>query len=37
MEGLQQIIFNSVVMFSRTKKLTTKNSEEEALDFLAGL
>jgi hypothetical protein len=37
MEGLQQIIFNSVIMFSRTKKLTSKNSEEEALDYLAGL
>jgi hypothetical protein len=37
LEGLQQIIFNSVIMFSRTKKLTSKDSEEEALDFLAGL
>jgi D-mannonate dehydratase len=35
--GLQTIVFNSVLMFSRTKKLTSKNSEEEALDFLAEL
>jgi hypothetical protein len=35
--GLQQIVFNSVIMFSRTKKLASKDSEEKALDFLAGL
>ena len=35
--GLQNILFNSVVMFTRTKKLTSKKSEDEALDFLAGL
>jgi len=37
LEGLQQIVFNSILMFTRTRKLTTKNSEEEALDFLAEL
>jgi D-mannonate dehydratase len=35
--GLQTILFNSVLMFTRTKKLTSKNSEEEALNFLSGL
>lgn len=37
LEGLQKILYNSVLMFTRTKKLTIKNSEEEALDWLAGL
>jgi hypothetical protein len=37
LEGLQQIVLNSVVMFSRTKKLAAKKSEAEALDFLVGL
>ena len=37
LEGLQKILYNSVVMFSRTKKLTLKDSKEEALNFLAGL
>jgi hypothetical protein len=35
LEGLQKILYNSVLMFSRSKKLTIKNSEEEALDWLA--
>jgi hypothetical protein len=35
--GLQTIVFNSLLMFTRTKKLTSKTSEEEALDFLSGL
>ena len=33
--GLQTIVFNAVLMFTRSKKLTTKNSREEALDWLA--
>jgi D-mannonate dehydratase len=33
--GLQTILFNAVLMFTRSKKLTTKNSREEALDWLA--
>ena len=37
LEGLQTIVFNGVVMFTRSKKLTTKNSKEEALDWLVGL
>jgi hypothetical protein len=32
--GLQTILFNAVLMFTRSKKLTTKNSREEALDWL---
>ena len=35
--GLQNIVFNGVLMFTRSKKVTSKNSEKEALDFLAGL
>ncbi|MGB5218106.1 MAG: hypothetical protein WBN66_07390 [Smithella sp.] len=35
LEGLQKILFNSVMMFTKTKKVTTKNSREEALDSLA--
>lgn len=35
--GLQTIVFNSLLMFTRTKKLISKNSEEDALNFLAGL
>jgi hypothetical protein len=35
LEGLQTIVFNAVLMFSRSKKLTIKNSKEEALDWLA--
>jgi len=35
LEGLQTIVFNGVLMFTRSKKLTLKNSREEALDFLA--
>jgi len=35
LEGLQTIVFNGVIMFTRSKKLTTKNSKEEALDWLA--
>jgi len=34
-EGLQKILYNSVLMFTRSKKLTIKNSEEGALDWLA--
>ncbi len=37
MGGLQTIVFNGLLMFTSTKKLTSKNSEKEALDFLAGL
>ena len=37
LEGLQMIVFNAVLMFTRTKKLTKKNSKEEALDWLAEL
>ncbi|MGD0278317.1 MAG: hypothetical protein ABSC11_03315 [Smithella sp.] len=37
MGGLQTIVFNGILMFTRTKKLTSKSSEAEALDFLAGL
>jgi hypothetical protein len=33
--GLQMIVFNAVLMFTRSKKLTAKNSREDALDFLA--
>jgi D-mannonate dehydratase len=33
--GLQTILFNAVLMFTRSKKLTIKNSREEALDWLA--
>ena len=35
LEGLQKILFNSVLMFTKSKKLTTKNSKEAALDWLA--
>jgi hypothetical protein len=35
LEGLQTILFNSVLMFTRTKKLSKNNSKEEALDWLA--
>ena len=35
LEGLQTIVFNTVLMFTRSKKLTIKNSKEEALDWLA--
>ena len=34
-EGLKTILFNSVVMFTRSKKLFLKKSKEEALDWLA--
>jgi hypothetical protein len=37
LEGLQTIMLNGVLMFTRTKKVAVKNSKEEALDFLAGL
>ena len=37
LRGLQTIVFNGLLMFTRTKKLTSKNSEKEALDFLAAL
>ena len=33
--GLQTIVFNAVLMFTRSKKLSIKNSREEALDWLA--
>ena len=35
LEGLQTIVFNGILMFTRSKKLTTKKSKEEALDWLA--
>jgi len=34
-EGLKTILFNSVVMFTQSKKLFLKKSKEEALDWLA--
>jgi hypothetical protein len=34
--GLQTIVFNGVLMFTRSKKLSIKSSKEEALDWLAG-
>ena len=34
-EGLKTILFNSVLMFTRSKKIFLKNSKEEALDWLA--
>ena len=34
-EGLKTILFNSVLMVTRSKKLVLKNSKEEALDWLA--
>jgi D-mannonate dehydratase len=33
--GLQTIVFNAVLMFTRSKKLSIKNSREDALDWLA--
>jgi hypothetical protein len=33
--GLKTILFNSVVMFTQSKKLFLKKSKEEALDWLA--
>jgi hypothetical protein len=35
--GLQTIVFKSLLMLTRTKKLISKHPEEEALDFLFGL
>ena len=35
LEGLQTIVFNGVLMFTRSKKMSIKNSKEEALDWLA--
>jgi len=35
LEGLQTIVFNAVLMFTRSKKLSIKNSKEEALNWLA--
>jgi hypothetical protein len=35
LEGLQTIIFNAILMFTRSKKLTIKNSKEEALNWLS--
>jgi hypothetical protein len=37
LEGLQTIVFNGLLMFTRTKKVTSKSSEQEAFDYLAGL
>ncbi len=37
LEGLQTIVFNGLLMFTRSKKVTSKSSEQEAFDFLAGL
>ena len=34
-EGLKTILFNSVLMVTRSKKLVLKNSKEEAMDWLA--
>jgi hypothetical protein len=33
-EGLKQIVFNSLLVFTRRKNLVLKNSEEEALEWL---
>jgi D-mannonate dehydratase len=35
--GLQTIVFNAVLMFTRSKKIFLKKSKEEALDWLAKL
>jgi hypothetical protein len=35
LEGLQKILYNSILMFTRSKKMTIKNSKDEALDWLA--
>jgi hypothetical protein len=37
LEGLQTVMLNAIMMFTRTKKVAVKNSKEEALDFLVGL
>ena len=37
LEGLQTVMLNGILMFTRTKKIAVKNSKEEALDFLTGL
>ena len=37
LEGLQTIMLNGILMFTRSKKVAVKNSKEEALDFLTGL
>jgi len=37
LEGLQTIVFNGLLMFTRTKKVISKNTEPEAFDYLAGL
>ena len=37
LEGLQTIMLNGILMFTRTKKVAVKNSKDEALDFLARL
>jgi hypothetical protein len=34
-EGLQTIIFNSVLMFTRSKKIFLKETKEEALDWIS--
>lgn len=34
-EGLQKVILNGVILFTGRKNLVTKNSREEALDWLA--
>ena len=36
-EGLQKIILNSVIMFTKRRNLVVKNSREEALDWLVDL
>jgi hypothetical protein len=34
-EGLQKVLYNGVLMFTRSKKILLKNSRKEALDWLA--
>src|SRR5512142_101647 len=34
-DGLQKVIFNAVIVFTRRHNLVVKQSREEALDFLA--
>jgi hypothetical protein len=34
-EGLKQVIFNGVLLFTKRKNLVIKNSKQEALDWLA--
>jgi hypothetical protein len=35
-EGLKQVIFNGILLFTNRKNMVLKNSRPEALDWLAG-